>query len=69
MALAAAGRPNCALPNVVFQPGKVTWFSGFVESIRRSPLSRSLSRNVRPADAFKVNCEGPVMESRPALPH
>ena len=58
MALAVGGRPNCALPNVVFQLGKVTWLSGLVESIRRSPLNRSVNRKVRPSEAFKVNCDG-----------
>ena len=24
---------------------------------------------MRPAEAFRENCEGPVIESRPALPH
>ena len=30
---------------------------------------RSLERNVRLIDAFKVNCPGPLIEFRPAFPH
>ena len=32
-------------------------------------LRRSVIGNVVPKDAFRLNCDGPVMESRPALPH
>ena len=67
--LAVTGRPNCALVTMVFQLGKVTWFSALVASSRRSALIRSLRRKVRASEAFSENCAGPVMELRPALPH
>ena len=55
MALAAAGSPNCALLIVEFQPVKVGWLRKFVESIRKSRLSRSRRRKVRPIEAFSAN--------------
>ena len=69
MALAVAGRPNCALPNVVFQLGKrdvVDRVGGINPQITAQPVAQS---ERAASEAFKVNCAGPVMESRPALPH
>jgi hypothetical protein len=40
-----------------------------VAFIVQVPLNRLLNRNVRESEAFKNNCEGPVIESLPALPH
>src|SRR5690242_18017793 len=69
MGLAVAGRPNWALLMLTIHAGYVTWFRALVASKRRSAFQRSPSRKVRDMDAFMVNCEGPVMEFRPALPH
>src|SRR5579872_5012929 len=69
MEFAVMGSPKCALLTVVSQLGNVTWLSALVASTRRSRLSRSLNRNVRPIEAFKLNSAGPVMEFLPALPH
>src|SRR5262245_42979288 len=68
MPFARVGNPNCVLPTVVFQSGKVTWFITLFASTRTSMLILSLIRNVRVSDAFKLNWAGPVMEFRPAFP-
>ena len=54
---------------VVFHVVYLTVFNTFVASIRQSALSRLVNRNVRPIEAFSENTAGPVIESRPALPH
>src|SRR5260370_20630049 len=69
MALAGFGNPNCVLVTVVFQLGNVTWLSAFVASTRKSRLSRSLIWKILPREAFRPNCDGPMMEVLPALPH
>jgi hypothetical protein len=67
--LAVVGNPNWVLLMAVFQLVKVTWLRRFVESIRKSRLNRPSKRNVRPIEAFKVNCAGPMIEFLPAFPH
>src|ERR1700687_4735940 len=69
MALAGFGNPNCVLVTVVFQLGNVTWLRAFVASSRKSRLSRSVIWKIRPREAFRPNCDGPMMEFLPALPH
>src|SRR5689334_9958151 len=58
--LGELGRPNSPFSMVVFQLLNVTWFSTFVASRRISMLYRSRHGRVRPSDAFKLNCDGPV---------
>ena len=69
IACALVGNPNCALPTVVFHDVYETRFKALLESKRRSKLCFSPSRNTRPAEAFRLNCIGPVMMLRPAFPH
>src|SRR5690242_5469855 len=68
MALTLFGSPNCALFTIVFHELNVTWFNTFVASTFRSRLNRSPQGNVLPNVAFKPNCDGPVIEFRPAFP-
>jgi hypothetical protein len=68
MEFAVIGKPNCELPRIVFQLGNVTWLSAFWASIRKSIFTRSADRNVRLNEAFSRNCDGPVIEFRPAFP-
>src|ERR1019366_3352304 len=70
MALADRGSPNWVkLVTLVTQLGYVTWLSTLAASKCKSAFHRSLIRNVRAMDAFRLNCAGPVIELRPALPH
>ena len=69
MPFGLSGKPNWLLPYCTFHAPKTTWLSAFVESKRRSALTRSLMRKVRAMDAFRLNWPGPVIESRPALPN
>ena len=81
IALAASGKPKVGLicaatgtaelvgVTTVFQRVKVTWLSKLVASTLASRFNLSFTRNVREIEPFNVNCPGPKIESRPALPH
>ena len=69
MALAGFGRPNCALLTVVFQLVErdvVERVGGVDPQVEVEAVAQ---RKVRPSEAFKENCDGPVIEFLPALPH
>src|SRR6516164_1562153 len=67
--LVLAGSPNCVLLIFVIQLWYVTWFKTFCASTLRSILKRSPQGNVLPSVPVILNCVGPVMEFRAALPH
>src|ERR1017187_5447538 len=67
--LGLVNNPRLLLPMVVLKLENVRWLSALVASKRRSMLLRSVTRKVRPSDPFRLNWVGPVMVSRPALPH
>src|SRR5215468_6487666 len=69
MGFAVVYNPRLLDPIVVLKLRNVTWLSAFVASNRTSMFFRSPRRITRPSDAFNPNCTGPVIVSRPALPH
>src|SRR5438477_2109924 len=63
------GNPNCGLPTMALTLEYVTVLRTFNASMRQSSVKRSPNRNARESEPFSVNCFGPMIEFRPAVPH